>query len=215
MEQDCVLARTHILWKWTVIICVLLITTMEWCNPLRLASEPIIVCCHFVLLCDLPFCFLWKFPVKRYTVSPKVSTDILFISCVGIKHKECFQGIFTLRNWGKSLKSQREYCFWCNVYHSFRQPSQDEMAWNEKLSFWPHVASIWVLQVADSRSLATVLVQWSSVARPTTRNSLQWNISCSVGERLSGNILEQILSFFLFFFILSGSVQSAWQDLTV
>lgn len=86
---------------------------------------------------------------------------------------------------------------WCSVYHPFRQPSQDEMAWNEKLSFWPHVASICVLQVADNRSLATVLVQWTSVAWPTTRSSLQWNISSSVGERLSGNILERILSFFI------------------
>lgn len=32
---NCVLARTHILWKRTLIICVPLITTMEWCNPLR------------------------------------------------------------------------------------------------------------------------------------------------------------------------------------
>lgn len=52
MEQDCVLARTCILWKRTAIICVPLITTMEWCNPQRLDLTT-----HYS---RLEFCFQWS-----------------------------------------------------------------------------------------------------------------------------------------------------------
>ncbi len=112
MEQDCVLAWTHILLETNVIICVPLITTMEWCNPLRLDLRTHYSTLQFCFLCSLTLLLVWLLSSLlsgMFILSPKVSTDTLFIACVGIKHKGCFLGIFTFMDWWKSVKSQREY----------------------------------------------------------------------------------------------------------
>lgn len=99
-------------WKRTVIICVPFITTMEWCNPLRLDLRTYYSKLQFYFLCSLTFLLVWLLSSLlsgMFILSPKVSTDTLFIACVGIKHKGCFLGIFTLMDWWKSVKSQREY----------------------------------------------------------------------------------------------------------
>lgn len=92
-------------------------------------------------------------------------------------------------HWGKSGKSQREYTTFGAMFIVPSGSPREMKSW----VFDHMLPRYWFyrLQIVDT------LVQWTSVAWPTTRSSLWWNILSSVGERLSGNILEQILSFFI------------------